>query len=273
MTTEWIGDRLANTDIKKMLFGAFEQDTSIDYYAKEMRYPKEGGYETFLSLMKQGIDIEYNKNVTCVNLKDKTIKFADGTCEKYEQLASSLPLNYLVSITEDAPKAIKKEADKLHSSKISIISVGFSNPDAAKWLWFYIYDQDIFAARVNSPSLKSKNNAPLGCSSLQFEIYHYPTETIIEEEIIKNVKSSILKMKLCKPGEILFMDYRLLEQGNVIYEQGMCDSRDNIRQFFQMNDVDLIGRFGEFEYYWSDQAFMSGWDKGRQRKERQNKLL
>ena len=35
----------------------------------------------------------------------------------------------------------------------------------------YIYDEDIPPARVYSPSLKSADNAPAGCSSLQAEIF------------------------------------------------------------------------------------------------------
>ena len=38
-------------------------------------------------------------------------------------------------------------------------------------MWFYIYNKNIKAARVHSPSLKSSYNAPKGCSSLQAEIY------------------------------------------------------------------------------------------------------
>ena len=45
-------------------------------------------------------------------------------------------------------------------------------------MWFYIYDKNIKIARVHSPSLKSKFNAPKGCSSLQAEIYLSQNEKI-----------------------------------------------------------------------------------------------
>jgi protoporphyrinogen oxidase len=84
-------------------------------------------------------------------------------------------------------------------------------------LWFYIYDEDIMAARVNSPSIKSKENVPPGCSSMQFEIYHHPEEIINREALIENTIQGIRKMNLCHEDDILFVDYRLLPYGNVLF--------------------------------------------------------
>lgn len=44
LSTSWVGNRLEVPDLHKILYGAFESDTGVDYYAKEMRYPKKGGY-------------------------------------------------------------------------------------------------------------------------------------------------------------------------------------------------------------------------------------
>ncbi|MHB9294274.1 hypothetical protein Holit_03400 [Hollandina sp. SP2] len=160
------------------------------------------------------------------------------------------------------PQNLREKAEKLKASKISIVSIGFNKPDIAKYLWFYIYDDDILAARVNCPSVKSKGNAPLGCSSMQFEIYHYSDEVINQELVIENTLRGIRKMKLCSEDDILFMDYRLLPYGNVIFLQGMEKDRDCIKEYIQNHGIDLVGRFGEWDYLWSDQSYLSGKMKG-----------
>ena len=43
-----------------------------------------------------------------------------------------------------------------------LVSLGFNQPDIAKHLWFYIYDEDIYPSRAYSPSIKSPNNVPFG---------------------------------------------------------------------------------------------------------------
>lgn len=262
LSTTWIGNRLGTPDLEKMLWGSFSSETGTDYYAKEMRYPVQGGYQAFLNNMADNVPVTCNKEAVALDLREKKITFKDGTACSYENLASSIPLPRLAEITVGAPEHIRKLAKQLKASKISLVSVGFNRQDIPRCLWFYIYDRDIMAARVNSPSMKSKNNAPENCSSLQFEIYHAAEEQIDRQKVVENTKEALLKMQLCNEEDILFMDYRLLEYGNVIFEKGMEEKRDEIRNYYVKNAVDLIGRFGEWEYYWSDQSYMSGRQKG-----------
>jgi protoporphyrinogen oxidase len=259
LTTSWIGTRLNIPDVEKMLFGAFSPLTGNDYYAKEMRYPVgDGGYETFLKPLFDGITIEYNKKAVKINLKEKWVQFADGTRCGYKKLTSSIPLSELISIIENAPAEIRDKAGKLKASKISLVSIGFNKPGIAKFLWFYIYDEDIMAARVNSPGIKSPQNVPNGCSSMQFEIYHHPGDIIDKEKVIENTLYALKKMKICNEDDIAFVDYRLLPYGNVLFLQGMEKNRDNIKDYAAASGIELIGRFGEWDYLWSDQSYLSG---------------
>lgn len=262
LSTTWIGNRLGTPDIEKMLWGAFSDETGIDYYAKEMRYPIQGGYQAFIAGLAEQVEVECNKEAVSLNLQEKRIIFKDGTEYQFEKLASSMPLPQLVGITENVPEDVREAAERLKASRISLVSIGFSKKDVPKSVWFYIYDEDIMAARVNSPSMKSPNNAPKNCSSLQFEIYHAPDAVIDEKKIVENTKYALRKMQLCDEKDILFMDYRLLEYGNVIFENGMEEYRNKIRGYYAKQGVDLIGRFGEWEYYWSDQSYLSGKRKG-----------
>ncbi|GHU92126.1 O-antigen synthesis protein WbyH [Clostridia bacterium] len=170
LTTEWVGGRFANTDIRKILHGSYSEETGNDYYADTMNYPEAGGYECFLNNFPAR-EILYNKKLVKLDVADKILAFSDGSEYQYEYLASSIPLPELVRITSETEK-LNTESQKLVATSMSLISVAFNKPDIAKYLWMYIYDEDISAARVYSPNLKSPNNAPKGCSSLQFEIYY-----------------------------------------------------------------------------------------------------
>ena len=258
LSTDWIGGRINVPDFRKMLNGAFETETGNDYYASEMRYPKEGRYQTFLQPLAENADIRCEKEAVRVDTYNKEVYFSDGNIVKYENLTSSIPIPELIRIMDNVPSEITGLSAKLKASKISIVSVGFNRPDIPRWLWFYIYDQDILAARVNSPSMKSPANAPSGCSSLQFEIYHGQGEKIDKGGILDNVKYSLIKMNLCSEEDIKFMDYRLVPYGNVIFFEGMEEVRDRVKKYLEDKDITLIGRFGEWDYLWSDQSYMSG---------------
>lgn len=267
LSISWVGKRLNSPDMEKILLGAFTKDTGMDYYVKEMRYPIGGkGYETFLKPLQKGINIIYNKCCEKVDFEKKYVMFHDGTKCYYDNLISSIPLPELIKCSANVPDTIKKSASKLKASRVSIVSMGFRKPNIAKCLWFYIYDEDIMAARVNSPSKKCKENAPKGCSSLQFEIYHGMDEIINKNEIISNTKYALKKMKLCEEEDILFMDYRLIPYGNVIFEREMENDRDAVKGWLDRYNVKLIGRFGEWDYLWSDQSYLSGYKVGNDNK-------
>lgn len=263
LSTTWVGSRLNSPDLHKILMGAFTEQTGNDYYAREMRYPIDMGFQTFLKPISD-VEVNLKKKAIQINLNENWVKFSDGTRCYYNKLISSIPLPVLIEAICDPPLKIKECAKKLAATKISLVSIGFNKPDIPKWLWFYIYDKDIMAARVNSPSIKSCKNIPNEkCSSLQFEIYHNPNDTINPEQIIENTRYALRKMNLCNEDDIIFMDYRFLPFGNVIFELGMEGNRDICKNYLKSNGVELIGRFGEWDYLWSDQSFLSGMQMGK----------
>lgn len=260
LSVSWLKKRLTDPNLEKILRGAFSAETGIDHFFKEFYYPVgNGGYEAFLKPLLRNANVVLNKRCVSVDLREKYVRFQDGSVYYYDNLFSSIPLPLLINCIVGIPDDMKNLATGLQASKVSLVSIGFNKPDIIKWLWFYIYDEDIMAARVNSPSVKSGDNAPKGCSSLQFEIYHGLQDVINREEILDNTKYALQKMNLCKEEDILFMDYRLLPYGNVIFYKGMEQKRDILKEYLKEQQVKLIGRFGEWDYLWSYQSYLSGY--------------
>ena len=185
LSLSWVGDRMRRAEVREILEGAFEQKNANHYYANEMRYPKIGGYESFLSPLKENVNIKLNHKVSSINVDAKEVRFENGQIEKYEILISTLPLPVIIPMIQQAPKNIKKSAKSLLYTRVDLISIGFSRPDVPPYLWFYIYDEKFLAARAYSPSMKSPDNVPDGCSSLQFEIYSLNNEPQLNPEKLK----------------------------------------------------------------------------------------
>ena len=202
--------------------------------------------------------IACNKEAVRIDTEKRQVSFRDGDCVTYDKLVSSLPLCQMPEIVEDVPKPVKEAAKRLKYTKVSIVSIGFHKPDIARHLWMYIYDTDIMAARINSPGIKSPNNVPPGCSSLQFEIYHGNWEEVSRDEVVDNTLYALRKMRICREEDIEFVDYRQLPFGNVIFYVGMEQDRKIVRDYLREAGIHLIGRFGEWDYLWSDQSLLSG---------------
>lgn len=263
--TDWIGQRVRRADIREVLQGAFTTEKPNHFYAKEMRYPEQGGYRAFIEPLMVDADIRCNKHAVAIDPVAQIVTFEDGDQVHYSKLISTLPIPEVVEMLPSAPAPIRDKARSLFATAVDLISVGFNKPAVPPALWFYIYDRDIWAARAYAPSLKSPNNVPEGCSSLQFEIYSSPRhpQQHTAEEMKENTLAGLEKMGLATRDDIIVLDHRKLDYGNVVYDVGMEKRRDEVLAYIRDVGILSAGRFGEWGYLWSNQSLMSGLAAGR----------
>ena len=261
LETKWVGNRMHSPNIDEVLKGSYETQDKNFYYTSYMKYPKKGGFRSILNKCREGLDIRFNKEVVKIDTVAKTVSFKDGTISNYTRLISSLPLPEIVKMIENCPDYVLNAANNLHNTCGYMVSLGFKRPDVAKHLWFYIYDEDILSARVYSPSMKSLDNVPNGCSSLQAEIFFDCKAKIpSKEEVMKNTIEKLVSMGLFKEDEIVVKDIRFEKYANITFDKDIYKNRKVVLDYLRSQNIETIGRFGKWEYYWTHQAFKSGMD-------------
>lgn len=260
LTTDWLGNRFSIPHLEQLLKGAFEEQQDNFYYTQEMKYPKQGGYKSFLKGMAEKTNIQTNKEAVLIDIENNQIYFSDNSFVYYDQLVSSLPLPELVKIIKDVPKSILEASEKLLCTSGQLVSLGFNRPDIPKNIWFYIYDEDILPSRAYSPSLKSPDNVPAGKSSLQFETYFskYSPKKQVGDALIEHVIEKGQKMNLWSLNDIEVSDYREVKYANVVFDFERKKNVSIIHDYLNKKNIKYIGRFGEWDYLWSDQSLLSG---------------
>lgn len=259
LETKWVGSRLHVSPLPEVLRGAFAEQQENFYYTKFMNYPKKGGFRSIMNECRKGLDIRLNKKAVRIDTAAKQVEFADGTVENYDNLISSLPLPEIIKMISDVPENVLNAAQQLRWTCGYQVSLGFKRPDAAKYLWFYIYDEDVPPARVYSPNLKSPDNAPEGCSSLQAEVFFANNTKVVDKNII--LQKTVEKLKeICQfnDSDVVVKDIRFEPYANIIFTPEIYESRKTVREWLQAQGIKTIGRFGEWDYLWSHQAFESG---------------
>lgn len=257
LETKWIGNRLYQPSVEEVIQGAFSANTPVTYYAKEMRYPQRGGYKQFLSILVQNQDIRYSQEVISIDPSQKIVMTHTNEQYQYNRLISSIPLPLIVRMIKNVPDEICKATNKLSCTCGYQISMGLKTKNIPPYLWWYIYDEDILPARVYSPSLKSPDNVPEGCSSLQMEVYCKESQ-YSELELYKGSVEKLIKLGIIKEEDILFVDIRFEPYANVIFDHNIYESRRIVRDYLSSVGIETIGRFGEWDYLWSDQSLLSG---------------
>lgn len=260
LETKWVGNRIYRPSLEEVLEGALSPDTPNTYYAKEMRYPLQGGYKSFLNYMAQDLDIQLNHEVTKIDPDTRLLRFADGKTVSYDHLISSLPLPVICRLLKNVPAAVSEAAQKLRWTSGVLVSLGFNRPDIPRNLWFYIYDQEIQASRIYSPSLKSLDNVPAGYSSLQAELYYPPhqLQNLDLPGLLTRSINQFIEMGLFKPDDLIVKDIRTINFANVIFDHQIYENRKIVRDYLAELGITSIGRFGEWAYFWSDQSLLSG---------------
>lgn len=259
LETKWVGNRLHVSPLPEVLRGAFAEQQENFYYTKFMNYPKKGGFRSIMNECRKGLDIRLNKKAVRIDTAAKQVEFADGTVENYDNLISSLPMPEIIKMISDVPENVQNAAKQLRWTCGYQVSLGFNRPDVAKYLWFYIYDEDVPPARVYSPNLKSPDNAPDGCSSLQAEIFFANGAKVVDKNII--LQKTVEKLKeICQfnDSDVVVKDIRFEPYANIIFTPEIYESRKVVREWLQAQGIKTIGRFGEWDYLWSHQAFESG---------------
>lgn len=257
LRTEWVGQRLYQPSVEEVIHGSESPETPMTYYAKEMRYPKEGGYKGFLKEFAKDADIRYHAEVSVIDANLHNVHTKGGDIYHYDRLISSMPLPELLKCLNGVPEHVVAASEQLECTSGYRISIGLKTRNIPPYLWWYIYDEDILAARVYSPSLKSPENAPEGCSSLQMEVY-CKKGAYSERELYSGTVEKLFEMGIIKREDVLFTHISFEKYANVIFTEPIYRVRKIVRDYLSSIGIEAIGRFGEWDYLWSDQSLMSG---------------
>ena len=210
-----------------------------------------------LHALVENQDIRYNQQVISIDVENRLLRTSKGDEYQFDRLISSLPLPEVIKMLKNVPVDVCNAVARLHCTCGYQISVGLKTKNIPPYLWWYIYDEDILPARVYSPSLKSPDNVPEGCSSLQMEVYCNRNEYTREELLARSV-GKLVSLNILKQEDILFTDIRFEPYANVIFDHNIYEARKTVRDYLFSLGIETIGRFGKWGYLWSDQSLMSG---------------
>ena len=259
LETKWVGVRMYTPDIKQVLQGSYTTQDECFYFAKSMWYPKQGGFRSILNTCREGLDIKLNHKAIKIDTENKVVYFSNGSKETYNRIISTLPLPEIIKMLDSVPTSVIKAVENLHWTCGYQVSLGFNKPDIAKYLWFYIYDEDILSARVYSPNLKSSDNVPEGCSSLQAEVFFDCKSPIPSSDIVlKNTIDKMQEMNIFNPNDIIVKDIRFEPYANITFVPTIYEDRQIILDYLSSIGIESIGRFGKWDYKWTHQAFADG---------------
>ena len=259
LETKWIGPRMYIPTLEKMLYGAFEKDTPCLHYSNGIRYPLEFGYEKFLDNLKKNTKAFCNVNISKIALDEKLVFDENGSSISFEKLVLAAPLPEIIPLIDSEDDEVLKATSLLNHTSMVLVSLYLKKEkDFPPSPAFYVYDEDIWPSRVYSTSKYAGKSE--GAISLQAEVYYsrFKPMTLTLQEIKRNVIEQLERIGIVNYEDILETDVRYEKYANIMFTHDIYRNRGIVHDYLDLHEVLYAGRFGEWDYLWSDQAILSG---------------
>lgn len=262
MSTDWLGPRMHRPSLKELLRGALSPSAPQIHYITRFRYPREGGFVSYLKKFVPLGRLHLDHEVVSIDPYTHQLRFSNGVVAGYDALISSLPLPELVRMLRGAPPDVIDAAWRLACSTCVLINLGVNRQNLSSAHITYFYDEDVCFTRLGFPHMISSGNAPPGTGSIQAEIYfsakYKPLTGSPEDWIAPAIRDLRRCGILREEDQILFQEARLIRYANVIFDLDRLAALKTVHGYLDDLGIAYCGRYGDWGYMWTDESFKSG---------------
>jgi len=265
MTFDWVGNRVPRPQFWEVIKGALKnQVTELGTHAV-FQYPEKkcAGFAAIAQALKDKLEnIHCGMRATQIDTSNKIVFFNDDDEQqvRYEKLISTLALPEIIALLPDVPEEVRSAVDKLKWNSIAVVNLGVSKPALTDKHWIHFPEPHISFFRISFPFNFAEGLVPEGTSSIQAEVA-YRGRQPDPSEITAQVKKDLVKVGvLAADTGIIAENIVFLPYGYVIYEHNRKQLVQTIHSYLEQLDIYPCGRYGAWEYLWSDQAILSGKD-------------
>lgn len=262
LSTDWVGPRLYQASLEEVLRGALSPASPNIHYVQDYRYPTHGGFTAFLRTLIGESDVVLEHEVVAIDSRAKLVRFRNGRSATYRQLISSLPLPDVIDMIAEAPRDVREAAGRLACSTVVLVNLGIDRPDISPSSWTYFYEEDLPFSRVSFPRNMSPHVVPAGMGSIQAEVYFsrkYRPLEVAPDAWIDPVVEGLRRCGVIRDADrIVHRSALLVPWANIIFDLDRGAALEVVHGYLRDVGVQCCGRYGEWGYLWTDEAFASG---------------
>ena len=262
MTTDWLGPRLYQAKLEEVLRGAVSGESPNVHYVQDYRYPDQHGFQSFIRPFAERSDVRLGHQAVAVDPMTRRVRFANGAEVAYERLISSVPLPELIPMIAGTPPDVLEAAEQLACTSVVLVNIGVDRPDISDASWIYFYDQEFPFSRISFPRTFSPGAVPDGASSVQCEVYFskkYRPFAGSPDALIAPVEAGLRQAGLLREDDRILLRHALLVPwANIIFDLDRPAALATVHGYLDDIGIGYCGRYGDWGYLWTDEAFRSG---------------
>ncbi len=260
LTPDCAGRFIPDSDLKLLLRGALTENKEYLGYNTSFYYPSNGGIMAVAENLGKGIPVNTGEKVIKIKTGKKKILTSKGREVCYSRIVSTQPLNELIESCDDGDvDRIRDYARYLRFVSVLNINLGISGKITDKH-WIYVPEEKFVFHRIGFSHNFSANMAPYGYSSISIEISYDPLRGIDKRRAIEESIESLLAMKVINTREQVVQVYTIdIPYAYVIFDHKRKECLKAVGDYLRRKDIYTAGRFGSWDYFSMEDAFMDGW--------------
>jgi len=252
-------ERIPRPPLEDIVKSALGIETEGYLHQLYFRYPALGGIEALIkSLLPDKQKIELNYKIKKINRSASGWKVSNQQIEKeFEKIIISFPIHEAIACLNGVPTEVKTAVKNLRFNSIAIVMLAVNNESLLDKSAIYIPDKTVLPHRVCFMGYFSKNLIKPGTSSLIAEITTNSGDGIHEltdDEIIAKVKNDLDRIGVINKNNVIASDITKFKYGYPVYNLDYSHNIKIVKNYFASLNIDLCGRFAEFEYINMDEC-------------------
>jgi protoporphyrinogen oxidase len=266
MAIDWVEGRVPDPPLEDVVRSSLGVPTEGYAHQLNFLYPREGGIESLVrGLLPKVARIRTGFRVTSVRKRGDAWVVTDGREEReYDRLVSTIPIPELVRALPEAPKDVRVAGQALQHRSLVTVMLGVDRPQLNDFSWVYFpTPEDGWFNRISFPSNFSDRATPAGASSAVAEMTCNAGDSLwssTDEALIDHVVTHADQMGIFRRSEVLLSRVERTRYAYVVFDLDHRRHLDAVRAYADRIGLDLLGRFGQFDYINTDQVILRGLD-------------
>jgi len=263
LTTEWVDVRHPRPSLEEIIVGAVSDQTASFGPNSTFSYPRQGGFGSIGESLADAVGrdrIELGRRVTKIDPNERVVYLNGGESRRsYRWMISTLPLPVVVGLLPEVPDSVADAVARLRTNSIMVVNLGVAREDVSPKHWIYYPETDVSFFRVCFPGNFGEGLAPPGVTPISCEV-SYAAENgcdpgAMTERVIQDLKRvGVLR----STDEVVFQDTIDIRRAYVIFDEERSRAVRTIHEFLRHHRIEPAGRYGEWDYFWSHEAVLSG---------------
>ena len=260
LTCDWLDGYVPVPTFEEALDGALTESQRLLGYNAQFWYPRQGGIQTVAEAFAQRIPhLGLNAPATRIDLRRRTVAFADGREVAFDRLLSSIPLPELGRLLTPVPEDIQAAFARLRYTSVYVLNLGVARERVCDRHWIYFPEPELCFFRVGFPMNFSPAVAPPGHSSLYVEVSHSPHRPLEIATIRERMRRDVVTAGILRADDrIVVEDAVNIKYGYVLFDRDHAAATAAIDRFLEPHGIHGIGRYGRWRYMSMEDSILDG---------------